>query len=158
VLESEETPGVLRTFTLWDAQADFDRYRASDEHVTLGTGIRDSGLRTAVRDGLTARFGASAGGPLLRVTRARFDAARVAEAAAYWRDTGGPMMRRAPGCRRADAFWAGETGTEFTLVAEWASTEDAQRFLASPDHKAFGAAMDALGSSVFERIVGDLIR
>jgi heme-degrading monooxygenase HmoA len=52
--------------------------------------------------------------------------------------------------------WFGEPG-EFILLAEWASQEDADRFLTGPDHKAFGAAMDAFGSVVHDRIVGDRI-
>jgi heme-degrading monooxygenase HmoA len=154
VLESDESEGVLRTFTLWDEPADFHRYRSSEEHAALGEGIRSSGLRIVVRDGLESRFMATSAGPLLRVTRARFDPARVADAAAYWRDAGGPMMRRAQGCRRAEGYWAGD-GSEFVLVAEWASREAADAFLAGPDHRAFGAAMDELGSTVFDRIVGD---
>jgi quinol monooxygenase YgiN len=158
VLDSEETEGLLRTFTLWDGQADFERYKASDEHTTLGAGIRESGLRTATRDGLAARFTASAATnvPLLRVTRARFPTDKVADAAEFWRTTGGPMMRRAPGCLGAEAYWAGD-GTEFVLVAAWASREEAEGFLTGPDHRAFGAAMDDLGSKVLERIVGDRI-
>jgi quinol monooxygenase YgiN len=156
VLESDEREGALRTFTLWDDPADFERYRASDEHAVLGAGIRDSGLRTVAREGLWARHGATAAGPLVRVTRARFPAERLDEAAAFWRETGGPMRRRAPGCLRAEAFWAGE-GDEFTLVAEWASPEAAQRFLDGPDHRAFAAAMDELGSVVVERVVGGRI-
>lgn len=156
VLESDEQAGVLRTITLWNAAADFERYQASEEHDKLGQGIKGSGLSIVARDGLTALQAATASGPVLRVTRARFDPARQIEAAAYWRETGAPMMRSAAGCMRAEAYWADE-GNEFTLVAEWASREDAERFLTSPDHRAFGAAMDALSSTVSERIVGDRI-
>ena len=156
VLESDEVGGVLRTVTLWDTTADFERYQASAEHAELGRGIRDSGLSIVARDGLEALQAVTASGPVLRITRARFDPTRQVDAATYWRETGGPMMRAAPGCMHAEAYWADE-GNEFTLVAEWASREDAERFLASPDHRAFGAAMDALSSAVSERIVGDRI-
>jgi heme-degrading monooxygenase HmoA len=158
VLDSEATSGLLRTFTLWDGPADFERYKASDEHSTLGAGIRDTGLTITERDGLVARFAAisTTSAPLLRITRARFGPDQAPGAADYWRTTGGPMMRRAPGCLGAEAYWAGD-GTEFVLVAAWASREDAERFLEGPDHRAFGAAMDELGSVILERIVGDRI-
>lgn len=158
ILESLEAEGegVLRTFTLWDERADFERYRSAPEHDRLGAGIRDSGLRITERDGLDVPFSATSGGPLLRITRARFAPEKREAAAAYWRGTGASLMRAAPGCLRADAYWAGE-GDGFTLIAEWASREDADRFLSGPDHQAFGAAMDALGSEVVERIVGERI-
>ena len=53
-------------------------------------------------------------------------------------------------------YWGAEPG-EFILLAEWVSPEAAQAFLTGPDHKAFGAAMDAFGSVVGDRIVGDRI-
>jgi quinol monooxygenase YgiN len=158
VLESLESDGegVLRTFTLWDERADFERYRAAPEHDRLGAGIRASGLRITERDGLDVPYSATSGGPLLRITRARFAPEQREAAAAYWTETGAALMRAAPGCLRADAYWA-DDGTGFTLIAEWAGRDDAERFLSGPEHRAFGAAMDALGSEVVERIVGERI-
>jgi quinol monooxygenase YgiN len=159
ILASEEQPGVLRTITVWESPEDFQRYYTSPEHQVLGDGIRASGLRGVARDGLDAWFGETApeaAGPLLRVTRAQVDPDKVAEATRFWRDEGGPMMRRAPGCLRADGYWGAEPG-EFILLAEWASQDAATAFLQGPDHTAFGAAMDAFGSVVQDRIVGDRI-
>ncbi len=159
ILASDEQAGVLRTITLWDAAEDFQRYFSSPEHQVLGDGIRASGLRGVARDGLEAWFGAVAPeptGPLVRVTRARIDPDKVAEASRFWREEGGPMMRRAAGCVRADGYWGGEPG-EFILLAEWASQEEADRFLTGPNHKAFGKAMDAFASTVTDRIVGERI-
>lgn len=157
VLESEEHAGRLRTVTLWEEETDFERYRTSEDHALLGAGIQESGLRIVDREGLRVREAATSTGPLLRVTRAHIPAERSADVAAYWRDTGGPMMRRALGCRRAEAFLDGE-GQGFTVLAEWASEEHARTFLESPEHGAFAAAMDKLGSVVQERITGRHIR
>jgi quinol monooxygenase YgiN len=159
ILASDEQDGVLRTFTVWDSADDFQRYYASPEHQVLGAGIKASGLRGVARDGLDAWFGEvapPAAAPLLRVTRARIDAEHVDAASSYWREQGGPLMRAAEGCLRADGYWGAEAG-EFILIAEWASQAAAQAFLSGPDHKAFGAAMDAFGSVVSDRIVGDRI-
>jgi heme-degrading monooxygenase HmoA len=153
ILESDETAGVLRTLTLWDAPEDFQRYYSSDEHQVLGAGIKASGLRGKARDGLDAWFAATAAGALVRITRAAFPAEATAAVEAFWRETGRPMMLAAEGCLRAEAFWAAPG--QFTLVAEWRSAEHAQAFLTGPEHKGFGASMDALGSTITERIVGD---
>jgi heme-degrading monooxygenase HmoA len=155
ILESDETAGVLRTVTLWDAPEDFQRYYTSDEHQVLGAGIKGSGLRGVARDGLQARFAATAAGPLFRITRAVFPPERSVAVETFWRETGRPMMLAAEGCLRAEAFWAAPGA--FTMVAEWRSQEHATAFLTGPDHGSFGAAMDALGSQIAERIVGDRI-
>jgi quinol monooxygenase YgiN len=155
ILESDETAGVLRTVTLWDAPEDFQRYYTSDEHQVLGAGIKASGLKGVARDGLVARFAATAAGPLFRITRADFAPERQVEVEAFWRETGRPMMLAADGCLSAEAFWAAPG--RFTLVAEWRSAEHAHAFLTGPDHHAFGASMDALGSTIAERIVGERI-
>ncbi len=159
ILASDEQAGVLRTITVWDDAADFERYYASAEHEVLGAGIKGSGLRGVARDGLTAWFGEVAAdpvAPVLRVTRAQIDVELVEAATAFWRGQGGPLMRGAAGCLRADAYWGAAPG-EFILVAEWASAEAAQAFLSGADHQAFGAAMNEFGSVVSDRIVGDRI-
>lgn len=159
ILASDEQAGLLRTITLWDDAADFERYYASPEHQVLGAGIKGSGLRGVARDGLTAWFGAVAPGPvapLVRVTRAQIDAEQTEAASTFWREQGGPLMRGAVGCLRADAYWGAAPG-EFILVAEWASAEAAQAFLSGTDHHAFGASMNEFGSVVSDRIVGDRI-
>lgn len=159
ILASDEQAGVLRTITIWESAADFERYYSSPEHQVLGAGIKASGLRGVARDGLDTWFGEVAPapvGPLLRITRARIDPDHVDAAATYWREQGGPLMRAADGCLRADAYWGAEPG-EFLLVAEWTSMEAAGAFLSGLQHKAFGAAMDTYGSVVSDRIVADRI-
>lgn len=56
ILESAETPGRIRTVTVWESKEDFDRYYASDEHRKLGAAIRESGLKIDDRDGLNVLF------------------------------------------------------------------------------------------------------
>lgn len=40
ILESDEQPGTLRLVTLWDSQADFERYYTAPEHQDLSAAIR----------------------------------------------------------------------------------------------------------------------
>lgn len=156
ILESEDTPGTLRLLTLWDAPEDFERYYTGEEHVGLSAAIKAAGMRGVKRDGMRARFHATRPGGLVRITRAAFEPSQVDAAAEFWRETGASLMRSAPGCLRADAY-RGTTPGEFILLAEWSSQDDADRFLTGPDHKAFGARMDALTSTVTDRIVGERI-
>jgi quinol monooxygenase YgiN len=155
VLESDEREGALRTFTLWESAADFERYQASEEHGTLGAGIRGSGLRTVAREGLSARFMAAASGALVRVTRATAPLEQVGAVTSWWREEGGPITRRAPGCTRAEAYWSAPG--RFELVVAWTDRGAAQAFLEGPDHARFKEAMDGMGCTVVERIAGDRV-
>jgi quinol monooxygenase YgiN len=155
ILESEDRPGTLRLVTLWDAPEDFDRYYTGAEHVALSDAIKAAGMRGKLRDGLVAHHAATPIGPRFRVIRASVPPDRAADVEGFWLETGQPMMRRAPGNLRAEAFWAGEG--QFTIISEWRSQDDAQTFLDGPDHQVFGATMDGFGVTVTERIVGDRI-
>jgi len=155
ILESQDTPGVLRLVTLWDAPEDFERYYTGPEHVGLSDAIKASGMRGKVRDGLTAHHAAIPRGPLYRVIRATVPPERTAEVEGFWRETGRPMMLRASDNIAAEAFWAGEGN--FTIVSEWRSAAAAQTFLDGAEHKEFGRTMDSFGAHVTERIVGGRI-
>ena len=155
ILESQDTPGLLRLVTLWDAPEDFERYYTGPEHVGLSDAIKASGMRGKLRDGLTAHHAAIPRGPLYRVIRATVPSERTADVESFWTETGRPMMLRAADNISAEAFWAGEG--QFTIVSEWRSAAAAQIFLDGAEHKEFGKAMDGFGASVTERIVGDRI-
>jgi len=155
ILESQDTPGVLRLVTLWDAPEDFDRYYTGPEHVGLSDAIKESGMRGVLRDGLTAHHAAIPRGPLYRVIRATVPPERIADVEAFWKGTGQPMMLRSADNIAAEAFWAGEG--QLTIVSEWRSAAAAQGFLDGADHKEFGRSMDGFGAHVTERIVGDRI-
>jgi quinol monooxygenase YgiN len=155
ILESEEQPGLLRLVTLWDSAADFERYYTGDQHIDLSAAIKSSGMRGRVRDGLTAHHDARPAGRIVRITRASVPPERVADVERYWRETGAALNRGAGGCVRAEAYWSAPGA--FELVIAWASREHAETFLRAPEHAAFKAAMDELGATVTERIVGDRI-
>lgn len=148
IVESVETPGKLWTVTLWESEEDFDRYYASDEHQELGAGIRNSGLKVEDRDGLNVLSDARPKGGALRITRARVKPDRIGEVEAYWRSTGCSLVRRQPACLRADAYW--DSGSDdFVLVLEWRAVSDAERFIASDEHREFAAGLDdAIGEIV----------
>ncbi len=148
IVESVEPPGRLRAGTLWESKEDFDRYYASDEHKVLGAGIRKSGLKIEDRDGLHVLSDARPKGGVLRVTRARVKPDRTDEVEAYWRSTGSSLIRRQPACLRADAFWDSGSG-DFVLVLEWRAVSDAERFIASDEHREFASGLeDAIGEIV----------
>jgi quinol monooxygenase YgiN len=155
ILESEEQPGLLRLVTLWDSPADFERYYTGPEHDGLSAAIKGSGMRGRVRDGLTAHHAATPSGSLVRITRATVPAAQVDAVSAWWREEGRPITLRATGCLRAEAYWS-EPG-RFELVVSWTDRAAARAFLEGPDHARFKAAMESMGCSVVERIVGDRI-
>jgi quinol monooxygenase YgiN len=155
ILESDERPGTLRLVTLWDSRADFERYYDAPEHEGLSAAIKASGMRGKLRDGLTAHHVATPAGSLVRVTRASVPLEQAGAVEAWWRDEGGPITREAPGCLRAEAYWS-EAG-RFELVVAWTDRAAAQAFLEGPAHARFKAAMEGMGCTVVERIVGDRI-
>ena len=155
ILESEDTPGLLRLVTLWDGPADFERYYSAPEHVGLSEAINGSGMRGKVRDGLIAHHVAAPPGSIVRVTRGEVDPANTDAVAAWWRDEGRPLTVEAPGCLRAEAYWSAPG--RFELVVAWTDRDAAQTFLDGPAHGRFKASMDGMGCRVVERIVGDRI-
>jgi quinol monooxygenase YgiN len=155
ILESEDTPGLLRLVTLWESRDDFERYYALPEHGPLTAAIKGSGMRGRARDGLNALHAATAPGSLVRVTRGRVDPAQTEAVAAWWRAEGKPMTLEAPGCLRAEGYWS-EPG-RFELVVHWTDRDAAKAFLEGPAHARFKASMDGMGCAVVERIVADRI-
>ena len=140
ILESEETPGRLRTLTVWDRREDFDAYYASDDHQVLGAAIKASGLRVEERDGLSALHVVRPPVGHLRVTEAELPASAVDRVRAYWRDEGRALLLRQPGCLRAEAYLAGDPA-RFVVAIGWRSEAHADAFRAHPDHRAFGAGL-----------------
>lgn len=155
ILESEERPGTLRMVTLWDSQADFERYYTGSQHEGLSAAIKASGMRGKLRDGLTAHHAATPTGSLIRVTRGTVDPEQTEAVASWWRDEGQPLTREAPGCVRAEAYWS--SPGRFELVVAWTDRESAQAFLDGPAHARFKDSMEAMGCAVVDRIVGDRI-
>jgi quinol monooxygenase YgiN len=155
ILESQDTPGLLRLVTLWESAADFERYYSAPEHVGLSDAIKGSGMRGRLRDGLTAHHVATAAGSLVRVTRGEVDPERADDVAEWWRQEGRPLTQEAPGCLRAEAYWSAPG--RFELVVAWTDRDAAQAFLDGPAHARFRTSMDAMGCRVVERIVGDRI-
>lgn len=146
IVESLETAGRLRTLTSWESKEAFDRYYTGDAHKDVVTAIREMGFRIDDRDGLEVLIDARAKGGVLRIIGSRVKPDRINDVAAYWRSTGGPLIRRQPGCLQADAYWGTEPGL-FVLVIEWRSMTDCERFMASKEHQEFGAG---LGDAVIE--------
>jgi quinol monooxygenase YgiN len=155
ILESQDSPGLLRLVTLWDSAEDFERYYAAPDHVGLSEAIKGSGMRGRVRDGLTAHHAATSAGSLVRVTRGTVDPANAEAVSAWWRAEGKPLTLAAPGCLRAEGYWS-EPG-RFELVVAWTDREAAKAFLEGPAHATFKTSMDAMGCTVVERIVADRI-
>ncbi len=147
ILESEESPGRLRTVTVWDRREDFDAYYASDEHQTLGAGIKGSGMRVEDRDGLRALHVAPARVGHLRVTEADLPPEAVERVRRYWHEEGMSLLRRQPGCVSADAYVAADPD-RLVVVIGWRTEQDAEAFRDRPDHRAFA---EGLGTDVTPR-------
>ena len=155
ILESQDTPGVLRLVTLWDAPEDFERYYTGPEHVGLSR--RDQGRRgCAARSatGLTAHHAATPARAAVRVTRA--DRAPGADRRRdRWRDSGERPLddRRAVGQPRAQRR-TGASRAQFELVVEWRDRA-AQAFLDGTEPTEFGHHGRLRRPRSTERIVGE---
>lgn len=156
IVESTETPGRLRTLTLWESKEAFDRYFTGQAHRGMGPAFRELGLKIDERDGFEVLFEERARGAVLRLIRAPVRPGRKDEVAAFWRSAGRSIIERQPGCRGVDAYWGAE-GSLFVLAVEWRSPADVERFMASEEHLEFIAGLgDAVGEvadrQVLERI------
>jgi heme-degrading monooxygenase HmoA len=140
ILESDETPGRLRTITVWDRREDFDAYYASEEHQRLGAAIKGSGLRVEERDGLVALHVAPARVGHLRVIEADLPADAVDRVRTFWREHGRSLLQRQPGCLRAEAFVRAEP-QRLVVSIGWRSEDDAEAFRDHPDHHAFAEGL-----------------
>lgn len=151
ILESEETPGRLRTLTVWQRREDFERFYAGTEHQAINLRIRDCGMQIDDRDGLTVRHLIEPEAGEVRLIRARVPAARIDEVLEFWRREGRRIIESQPGCLRARAFVEREACL-FILQIYWRSALDGQRFLESEQHETEFVAGLGAGVERLERL------
>ncbi|MCZ7589131.1 MAG: antibiotic biosynthesis monooxygenase [Gaiella sp.] len=134
ILESDETPGRLRTLTVWRRQEDFERFYSSDDHQVINARIRESGLRIDDRDGLTVRHLVEPEAGEVRLIRARVPVERLDEVVGFWRRTGRAIIESQPGCVRARAFIDRDQSL-LILQIHWRSASDGRAFVESEQHE-----------------------
>ena len=147
---SEDNPGKLRTFTLWDTKEDFDQLYLSDGHDNMIKALKDTGMQIDERDGLRVMIDSRISTGTLRVIKVQLKSDKTEDAIRFWKSTGEPLISKQPGCIRAEAYK--EAGTDFLVISIlWASTSDAERFINGEEHKEFAAGMDENVLEIIEK-------
>lgn len=138
---SEDNPGKLKTFTLWDTKEDFERLFSSKDHENMIKALKETGMEINDRDGLNVFNDSRPSVGTLRVIKVRLKPDKSDDAVHFWKSIGKPLISSQPGCIRAEAFKEPKTDSLVVSIL-WTSPSDADRFLETEEHKEFAAGMD----------------
>jgi len=93
----------------------------------------------------------------IRVSILEVDPARIADVERLWLHESLPHARSQEGNLGAKAFRSVENPGQIILVGEWASVEEADAYLRSPEHDELVVKYGALIRGISQRFVGELI-
>ncbi len=93
----------------------------------------------------------------VRVTVLEFDPANAPEVERFWRERSRPSALSQDGNLGARAYRVVETPGQMIMMGEWETTEQAERYLNSPEHDALAAGLMPLLKGGLKRYVAESI-
>ncbi len=72
---------------------------------------------------------------IIRVVRATYPQNKAEEVVRAWKQTTGPLVNNAPGCRSEELLRCRDVPNEFVFTSEWESERTIRDFIASEDYR-----------------------